>query len=395
MPSRPADRGDLAGRSLPAPPPLVAALPDPFFSGMLAEVRRVARTRPGGVVDLARGNPEVPPPPAAIEVLRDVVTARPELHGYPPFAGTRELREALARRHRTVFGVDLDPEREVVVVPGSKTGLALVCMALAGAADAVLVPDPGYPDCTSAVALAQADLVRYPLDPAAGWAPDLDAVPARDLARARLAYLNYPSNPVGACAPDGAFAAAVDLAARTGMAIVHDLAYGELVFDGRKPASFLTVPGAREVGVELVTMSKTCAMAGWRIGFVCGNEAIVARVRALLDHLTVGVFAPLQLAAAVALDTCDGFVADLRARYRARHERIASVLGTTPSPGSYYHWWRLPPHLGIDALMHDHGVALAPGAGFGPASAGWARISVVVDDDVLDEGLARLGRALG
>lgn len=390
MPARPDARG---GRSGPAHPNLLRRLPEPYFSQLVAGVHSANARIPGGVVDLARGNPEVPPPPHVIESLV-AAARRPDVHGYPPFAGLPELREAFALHQQEVFGVDLDPEREVVVVPGTKTAIALCAMALAGPRDAILMPDPGYADYPSGIAIAGARRASLPLDAACGFAPDWDAVADVDLTEARMAFLNYPANPCGNVAGPGVFAEAVTVAQRYGIRIVHDLAYGELAFDGSPARSFLAEPGAKEAGVELVSMSKTWCMAGWRVGFVCGSAAIVERVQTLLDHLTVGVYMPLQHASIAALTGPQDSVERLRLTYAQRHRRTAAALGTVPSAASYYAWLRLPDGVTCERLLHEHRVALAPGEGFGARGRGWARLSVAVDDAQLDEGLARLAPVL-
>lgn len=369
-------------------PPVYAGLPAPYFSQLVSNVRQVAAIRPGGVADLARGNPEVPPPAHVLAAAENAMQR--DIHGYPPFAGLPELREAFCDHQREVFGVELDPDHEVVVVPGTKTAIGLVCMALAGPGDAVLVPDPGYPDYFSGVALAGADVVPLVLDAAAGFAPDYESVAATDLARARMQFLNYPSNPCGAVAGAEIFEHAIDLAQRTNTPIVHDLAYGELTFNGARQCSFLSVDGARDVGVELVSMSKTWCLAGWRIGFVCGNAEIVGRVRALLDHLTVGVPTVLQIGAIAALAGPQDSVAQLRSTYGRRMDQLAKALGIPPSEGSYYLWWKLPEGISSHQLLHEHGVAVAPGEGFGARGQGWGRISVAVSDDQLELGIQRL-----
>ena len=374
-------------------PQVLARLESPFFSQLVARIRAVDRERPGGVVDLARGNPEIPPPSHVIDAL--VAAARvPEVHGYPAFAGSQTLREAFAAHHRETFGVALDADTEVIAVPGTKTGIALVCMALAGPGEVVLVPDPGYADYPPGVAVSGGRIEWLPLDASDGWAPSWDAVPQRALDDARMAFLNYPSNPTGSIAHDSLFPTAIDVARRNNFAIVHDLAYGELAFEQRDtPRSFLATPGAKDVGVELVSMSKTWCMAGWRLGFVCGNAAIVARVRSLLDALSVGVFDAVQRGATAALTGPQDSVAVMRETYHRRAQRVAQVLGVEASRGGYYTWVKLPDGLTAEALLVEHGVAVAPGDGCGPHGAGWARISVSRPDDVIDAGLERLARA--
>jgi len=332
----------------------------------------------------------VGPPAHVVERLAEAARDR-RAHGYAPFRGLPELKEAVAARYRGVYGVDLDPEREVAVVPGTKTALVELALVLAEPGGAVLLPDPGYADYPSAVALAGARLVPLPLDPAAGWAPDFEAAPTRDVA---AAYLNYPSNPCAACAPPGTFAAAVRYGLRTGAAIVHDLAYGDLVFDGRAPASFLAEPGAKDVGVELFSMSKSYGMAGWRLGFVVGSAELVARVELLQDHVRAGIFRPVQEAAVAALTGPQESVEERRAAYERRRDRVVEALGQGRSEGTFFCWVELPRGLDAATLLTAHRVAVAPGEGFGATGEGWVRLSLAVDDGTLEAGLERLAAAL-
>jgi aminotransferase len=370
-------------------PHRIERLPQQYFAALLRQVAAAAADGGPPVVDLGRGNPEVGPPAHVVETLREAAT-RPEAHGYPPFRGLPELRDAIARRFRDHYGVELDPETEVAVVPGTKTAIAELVEAVASPGETVLLPDPYYPDYPSGVALADAQIGLLPLDPASGWAPDLDAAPA-----AALAFLNYPSNPCAACAPSGLFASAVAYAERTGTAIVHDAAYIDLVFDARAPASFLAAPGAKDVGVELWSMSKSYGMAGWRIGFVLGNAELVERVSLLGDHTRVGLFRPLQEAAIAALEGPQDSVEARRAAYERRRDRLVEALPEPPvAEGTFYVWLRLPPGTSVERLLVEHRVALAPGEGFGPSGAGWARLSLAVGDETLEAGIERLVPAL-
>jgi aminotransferase len=263
-------------------------------------------------------------------------------------------------------------------------------MAIAQRGDTILLPDPYYPDYPSGPALAGASIDLLPLDPAAGWAPDFDV--ARTDAAA--VYLNYPSNPCAVCAPAGTFEAAVAYAERTGAAIVHDAAYVDLAFDGRRPQSFLATPGAKDVGVEMWSMSKTYGMAGWRIGFVVGNSEIVERINMLNDHARVGIFAPLQEATIAALEGPQDSVVERVATYERRRDTLIAALPEPPvCEGTFYVWVRLPEGVTADTLLVEHRVAVAPGEGFGPSGAGWARLSLAVPDSVLELGTERLARA--
>jgi aminotransferase len=369
-------------------------LPDQYFAGLLARVAEAARRDGEPLVDLGRGNPDVPPPPHVVEALRAAaLEATSAMHGYAPFRGLPELHEAIAYRYRTEYGVELDPEREVCVVPGTKTAVAELVLALVEPGETVLLPDPGYPDYHSGAALAGARVEPLPLARDAGWMPDFAAAPRVGVA---AAYLNFPSNPCAVCAADGLFEEAVRYGQETGAAIVHDFAYGDLVFDGRTPRSFLAAPGAREVGVELFSMSKSYGMAGWRLGFVVGNAEIVARLNLLGDHLRAGVFRGLQVAAVAALTGPQETVAARRRLYEERRDRVVAQLGRrAASEGSLYAWLELPPGLAPDRLLAEHRVAVAPGEGFGARGTGFARLSLATADDVLDLGLDRLAGALG
>jgi aminotransferase len=364
-------------------------LPEQYFAALLGRIAAAAADGGPPVVDFGRGNPETGPPDHVVEALKEAA-ARPDGHGYAPFRGLPALRAAIAGRYRTEYGVEIDPEREVAVIPGGKQAIFELALALGEGGRTILLPDPYYPDYPSGIALAGAEIGLVPLDPANGWQPVLDeAQPAAAL------YLNFPSNPCAVCAHPGVFDAAVAYSKRTGTPIVHDAAYIDLVFDGRRPASFLAAPGAVEAGVELWTMSKTYGMAGWRIAFVIGNEEIVERLNLIGDHSRVGMLAALQHAAIAAFEGPQDSVVQRRAVYERRRNRLASVLPEPPvCEGSFYVWLRLPPGITPERLLTEHRVALAPGEGFGPSGAGWARLSLAVTDEVFEEGVARLAPVL-
>jgi aminotransferase len=355
-------------------------LPEQYFMALLARVAAAASKEGEPLVDLGRGNPETGPPQHVVEALTSAA-ARPDVHGYAPFAGLPELKEAIAGRYGEVYGVELDPVREVAVVPGGKTALmefALVCVERG---ETILLPDPGYADYPSAVALAGARRGSF---------TGFDSVePAAAL------YLNYPANPTAEAAPAGVFAEAVAWAERTGAAVLHDFAYGDLVFDGRRPESFLAEDGARDVGVELFSMSKSYGMAGWRLGFVLGNAEIVSRIETLQDHVFAGVFRPVQEAGIAALTGPQESVEERRATYERRRDRALEALRSVEaqSEGTFFVWFRLPEGVTAERLLADHRVAVAPGEGFGERGRGWARLSLAVTDETLEEGLSRLAGA--
>ena len=370
-------------------------LPQQYFTALLARVAEAAEAEGEPLVDLGRGNPEVGPPPHVIERLAEVAREQ-RAHGYPPFRGLPALREAIAARYRAAYGVELDPETEVAVVPGTKTAIVELAMVLAERGSRILLPDPGYPDYPSGVALAAARLDALRLDPKRGWAPQWDEAPLDDVA---AVYLNYPSNPCAVAAPSGVFAEAIHFAADTGAAVVHDFAYGDLVFDGRRPESFLATAHAKEHGVEMFSMSKSYGMAGWRLGFVVGNAEIVERIELIQDHARAGIFTAIQEAGIAALTGPQDSVDERRDTYQRRRDRVLEALAETHVPrpvceGTFYLWIELPEDVTLDRLLEEHRLAVAPGEGFGASGEGWARLSLAVTDEQLEQGLERLVRAL-
>ncbi|TMK78517.1 MAG: aminotransferase class I/II-fold pyridoxal phosphate-dependent enzyme [Actinobacteria bacterium] len=370
-------------------PDFLERLPQQYFTALLARVAEHAALDGEPLVDLGRGNPEVGPPQHVIDALAAAANES-SAHRYPPFRGLPALREAIAR-YSALYGVELDPHSEVTIMPGTKTAICELALVLAERGSTIVLPDPYYPDYPSGAALAGARTGFVPLDRDAGWAPDFAAAPRDDVA---AVFLNYPSNPCAVCVAEGTFAAAVGYAHETGAAVVHDFAYGDIVFDGRTPSSFLAEPGAREVGVEMFSMSKTYGMAGWRLGFVVGNAEIVSRLDLLADHARVGIFTPVQHAGIAALTGPQDSVAERVETYRRRRELVREVIPEVEAEGSFYLWWELPEGLTPEGLL-EHRVAVAPGEGFGSRGAGWARLSLAVTDEVLETGLERLVEALG
>jgi len=361
-------------------PDRVRRLPGQYFTGLLARVAAAALAGGEPLVDLGRGNPEVGPPKHVVQALADSA-ARHDVHGYAPFSGVPALKEAIAVRYGEVYGVHLDPTREVAVLPGTKTGLMEFALCAVERGGTIVLPDPGYPDYFSAVALAGAKHVPF---------TDFDVA-------ADAMYLNYPSNPTAATVPDGLFAEAVRWAERSEASVLHDFAYGDLVFDGRRSESFLAVDRARHVGIELFSMSKTYGMAGWRLGFALGNAELVRRIELLQDHVFAGIFRPIQDAAIAALTGPQHSVEARRATYERRRDRALAALDgiEARSEGTFFVWFRLPEEVTVDGLLVEHRVAVAPGEGFGARGAGWARLSLAVSDEILDRGLERLRAAFG
>jgi aminotransferase len=359
-------------------PDRVRRLPEQYFMALLARVAAAAARDGEQLVDLGRGNPEVGPPEHVVRALTECAE-RHDVHGYAPFSGLPALKEAIAIRYGEVYGVRLDSTREVAVLPGTKTGLMEFALCAVESGGTIVLPDPGYPDYFSAVALAGATHVSF-----SGFDVDADAM-----------YLNFPSNPTAATVPDGLFAEAVQWAERSEAWVLHDFAYGDLVFDARRPQSFLAVEGARDVGIELFSMSKTYGMAGWRLGFALGSAELIRRIELLQDHAFAGIFRPIQEAGIVALTGPQDSVEERRATYERRRDRALAALAgiDARSQGTFFIWFRLPDGVTVDQLLVEHRVAVAPGEGFGARGAGWARLSLAVSDEILDRGLERLRAA--
>ena len=360
-------------------PDRIRRLPEQYFTALLARVAAAAADSGEELIDLGRGNPEIGPPDHVVRALADSA-ARPDVHGYAPFAGLPALKEAIAARYRDLYHVQLDPAREVAVLPGTKTGLMEFALCTVERGGTIVLPDPGYPDYFSAVALAGATNVSF-----TGFEVAADAM-----------YLNYPSNPTAAAAPAGVFDEAVRWAERHGSWVLHDFAYGDLVFDGRSPTSFLATPGARDVGIELFSMSKSYGMAGWRLGFALGNAELVRRIESVQDHAFAGIFRPVQEAGIAALTGPQESVEARRLAYERRRDQAIAALGGVDarSEGTFFVWFRLPDGLTAERVLLEHRVAVAPGEGFGARGEGWARLSLAVTDQTLSAGLQCLEAAL-
>jgi L-glutamine---4-(methylsulfanyl)-2-oxobutanoate aminotransferase len=357
------------------PPERIERLPEQYFMALLARVAAAAAADGEPLIDLGRGNPEVGPPAHVVEALAESAL-RPDAHGYAPFSGVPALKDAIAARYGEVYGVRLDPAREVAVLPGTKTGLIEFALCAVERGGTIVLPDPGYPDYFSAVSLAGA---RH--EPFTGFDMPGDAM-----------YLNFPNNPTARAAPPGVFEEAIEWAHRNDAWVLHDFAYGDLVFDGRRPQSFLAADGARRAGIELFSMSKSYGMAGWRLGFALGNAELVRRIETLQDHVFAGIFRPVQEAGIAALTGPQRSVEERRATYERRRDRaLAALAGTKArSEGTFFVWFRLPEGVTVERLLEEQRVAVAPGEGFGARGAGWARLSLAVNDEILEAGLERL-----
>lgn len=374
-------------------------LPSQFFARLVQAT--VAMQAAGhDMIVLGQGNPDQPTPPHIV-AAGQAALADPRTHRYPPFSGLFAFKEAAARWYKETYDVTLDPEQEICVVQGSKIALQEIALCYLEPGDICLVPDPGYPDYLSGIALAGARAVGVPLTQESGFLPDFASLSTQDLAATRLLLLNFPSNPTGQVATPSVYAEAIRLAQQYGFIVGSDLAYGDLVFDNKRPISFLQQPGARDLGVEFVTLSKSYNMAGWRIGFVAGNREVIARLNLIQDHLHCSQSAAIQQAAITALSGPQDSVRELRDLYQER--RDAWVAGcraigwpVTPSAGTFYVWCKVPGGFTserfADLLLQQAHVVVAPGNGFGSHGEGYVRVSLTAPTPRIKEATERIGR---
>ncbi|MGI8805953.1 MAG: LL-diaminopimelate aminotransferase [Thermoleophilaceae bacterium] len=367
--------------------------------------RKIAEKTAQGVdvISLGIGDPDTPTPQVVIDALAKAASD-PATHRYPSNRGRPDFREAVRAFYARRFGVELDPEREVVPALGAKECVFNLNLAFLDPGDAALAADPGYPVYTGGPLLAGAEAVLLPLVPERGFAPDLDAVADGDRERARLLYLNYPNNPTGAVVPDGLFERAVEFARRHEVLVVHDASYTETTFDGYVAPSFLATPGAKEVGVEVLSLSKGYNRTCWRTAAIVGNAEAVEAYWRLKTNIDSGMFEAVQLAAAAALDHGDEDARRMSAVYERRRDLVCGALRevgveVTPPKGTIYVWAPVPAgHTSASYCEHvleESGVVLSPGSAYGPNGEGFFRISLTIADERLVEAVERLRSSLG
>jgi LL-diaminopimelate aminotransferase len=378
----------------------LSALP-PYVFARLDELKARAREQGLDLIDLGMGNPDGSAPAPVIEAAIAALK-NPANHGYPPFEGTASFRRAITNWYRRRYDVDLDPDSEALPLLGSKEGLTHLAIAYINPGDLVLVPSPAYPAHFRGPLIAGGTVHSLILKPENDWLIDLGAIPDEVAKRAKILYFNYPSNPTAATAPREFFKDIVAFARKHEILLVHDLCYAELAFDGYQPTSLLEIPGAKEIGVEFHTLSKTYNMAGWRVGFVVGNRHIIQGLRTLKTNLDYGIFAALQTAAETALQLPDVYLNEVQARYRRRRDFLIQGLAELgwnipKSKATMYLWVPCPVGMGSTDfalnVLQQTGVVVTPGNAFGVAGEGYVRISLIAECDRLGEALRRFKQA--
>lgn len=383
-----------------APADRLQALP-PYVFARLDELKARAREQGLDLIDLGMGNPDGSAPEpvieAAIAALRNPVN-----HGYPPFEGTASFRQSITSWYHRRYGVTLDPDSEALPLLGSKEGLGHLAIAYVNPGDLVLVPSPAYPAHFRGPAIAGGKVHSVILKPENNWLIDFTTIPDEVAQQAKILYFNYPSNPTGATAPREFFEEAVAFARRHEILLVHDLCYAELAFDGYQPTSLLEIEGAKDLGVEFHTLSKTYNMAGWRVGFVVGNRHIIQGLRTLKTNLDYGIFAAIQSAAETALQLPDVYLQQVQERYRSRRDFLIAGLAElgwdVPKPlATMYLWVPCPPGQSSTdfalSVLQQTGVVVTPGNAFGAGGEGYVRVSLIAENDRLAEALRRFKQA--
>ncbi|HEX6459036.1 MAG TPA: LL-diaminopimelate aminotransferase [Thermoleophilaceae bacterium] len=376
------------------------ALP-PYLFAELERKIQAKKAEGVDVISLGIGDPDTPTPGFVIDALSQAARD-PGTHQYPSNRGRPEFRQGVADFYRRRFGVELDADTEIIPALGAKECIFNLNLAFLDPGDTALASDPGYPVYTGGPLLSGAEPVLMPLVPELGFAPDLDAI--EDPARAKLMFLNYPNNPTGAVLPDGLFERAIEFAREHDILVVHDASYTEIHFDGYRPPSFLETPGAKDVGVEVFSLSKGYNMTGWRTAAIVGNAEAIEAYWRLKTNIDSGMFDAVQLAAVAALRDGDETAREMSAIYQRRRDLVCRALreigvDVTPPKGTIYVWAPVPEgHTSAsycELVLEESGVVISPGGAYGQSGEGWFRISLTVPDDRLSEAVERMRSSLG
>ena len=362
--------------------------------------QQIADKRAAGidVISLGIGDPDQPTYPHVVEAMQEAV-ANPAFHQYPSNRGRDEFRQAFARFYDRRFGVEIDPKSEVIPAIGAKECIYNLCFAFLDPGDVALASDPGYPVYTGGPILAGASAELLPLVPELGFAPDLSAVPAEVAAKARLLFVNYPNNPTGAIVPDGFFEQVVEFAREHEILVVHDNAYSETTYDGYVAPSFLATPGAKEVGVEVFSLSKGYNMTGWRCAAILGNAEAIQSYWRLKTNVDSGLFEAIQMAGVAALEGPEEPLRGMNETYARRRDLVVSALGAigvdVASPkGTIYVWAPVPEgHTSTsfcELVLEEAAVVISPGSMYGPSGEGFFRIALTAPDERIEEAVERM-----
>jgi LL-diaminopimelate aminotransferase len=375
----------------------VASLP-PYLFVQISKKIAEKKAKGEDVVSFGIGDPDIPTPAHIINRLCQAAQD-PANHRYPETEGLPELRRAIADWYQTRFGVTLDPDKEVVPLIGSKEGIAHIALCLIDPGDIALITDPGYPVYPVSTMLAGGKAHYIPIGEENNFLPDLAAIPVRQLKKAKLLWINYPNNPTGAVAGIDFFDKVVDFARKNGIAVCHDGPYSEVAFDGYRPASFMQARGAKDVGIEFHSLSKTYNMTGWRIGMAVGNAELIDALRRIKSNMDSGIPQAIQQAAIAALTGSQECIQEHNTIYQRRRDLVIETLNriglkARPPQASLYVWAKVPEGYSsvqfATELLDKVGVVVTPGTGYGQNGEGYVRLSLTIPDDQLKKGLSRL-----
>ncbi len=372
----------------------------PYLFKAIDDKKEEVRARGVDIIDLGVGDPDLPTPRFIVERMQEAV-ADPATHRYPMYSGLSRFRVAVARWYRRRFGVELDPETEVLTLIGCKEGLAHLPLAVNNPGDVNLVTTPAYPVYRMGTLFAGGNPYAVPLLPENHFLPDLRQIPPIEARDAKLFFFNYPNNPTAATADLEFFRQVADFCREYRIIAVHDACYSELAFDGYRPPSFLEVPGAMEVGIEFHSLSKTYSMTGWRLGMAVGNREVLAALGKIKSNIDSGVFDAIQLAGIAALDSDQECVREYCRIYQERRDVVVAGLRrlgyqVDPPKATFYVWLKTPPGVNsmdfATRLLEEAGVVVVPGVGFGPPGEGFVRLALTVPKERLEEAVDRLAK---
>jgi len=363
----------------------------PYVFAIVNDLKTKARARGEDIIDLGMGNPDRGTPKHIVAKLIEAAQ-NPRNHRYSASRGISRLRVAITRWYRTRYGVELDPDSEAIATIGAKEGLAHLALAVLGPGDGALVPNPTYPIHSYSVVIADGDLRSVPLEPGGDFFGRLEEAAKLAWPKAKLLILSFPHNPTTTCVDRAFFERVVAFAREHRLMVVHDFAYADLAYDGYRPPSFLEAPGAKDVGVELFSLTKSYNMAGWRLAFCCGNPQMVHALARIKSYLDYGVFQPIQIAGIVALEGDQSVVRDISEIYRKRRDVLVNGLNkqgwTVPKPkGTMFVWAPIPEEFRTmgslefaKLCVQEAKVAVSPGVGFGEYGEGYVRFALVENE---------------
>ena len=375
----------------------VRSLP-PYLFAEIDRLKQESLKSGTDLIDLSIGDPDLPTPDHVIKELH-AASQKPANHRYPSYIGMLTFRQAVADWYKSRFNVTLDPTNEVLTLIGSKEGIGHIPLAFINPGDVVLVPSPGYPVYAVGTMFAGGEVYEMPLTAKNNYLPDFSAIASSILTRAKMMFLNYPNNPTSALATREFYEKAIEFAIKNNIIICHDAAYSEVYFDNIRPLSFLEIKGAKDVGIEFHSLSKTINMTGWRIGFAVGNSDILAGLGKIKTNLDSGVFAAIQEAGIAALKTPEKQLNEMRAKYQKRRDvlyagLVEAKLKPMKPQATFYLWTPVP--KGITSmdftklLLNEAGVLTTPGSGFGKPGEGFIRFALTVGQDRLNEAITRI-----